>query len=193
MKPSSPLRNPIRSSLSIQLLALILLATFIPIGIGALLFHNFVIKGIAKSVEVQTLSTTSLIEDALQHAFVQNDWEVIQKLVFDTGTQHNVEAIRLLGSDGVVLASSIPDEIGVLLDQQAFCPDCEPSEPPRDLATSVHPITRNNRELLVVTEAIDNRISCQSCHGADGPTLGLIQAEFPLDRSKTGICSWTVP
>ncbi len=99
MKPLSPLRNPIRSSLSIQLSALILLATFIPIGIGALLFHNFIIKGIAKSVEVQTLSTTSLIEDALQHAFVQNDWEVIQKLVFDIGTQHRVEAIRLLGSD----------------------------------------------------------------------------------------------
>ena len=111
----SVFRNRVQTHLSNQLLLIILPTTFILIGLGAWLVHGFVADRINVVTENSLIDAADTIEDVLQHALMTNDAEMIQQTVFDIGIQRQANSVRVISRNGIVVASSIPDEIWVHL------------------------------------------------------------------------------
>jgi two-component system, NarL family, nitrate/nitrite sensor histidine kinase NarX len=180
MKALTSIRDRVNSSLSTQLLLIIVPTTFILVGMGAWLVHEFVVNQIARMTEAQMISKVNTIEDVLQHEFITNNQEMLQQMVFDIGVQQQAEVVRLLSRENIVLASSIPDEIGIRLNRQdPRCQACHTSDPGQKPVTRVQSFSNDQSNVVLVADQIENRIACQGCHIEDVPNLGVILVEIP--------------
>jgi nitrate/nitrite-specific signal transduction histidine kinase len=187
MKVLTSIRDRVSSSISTQLLFIVVPTTLILVGVGAWLVHGFVVDQIAKMTEAQMVSDVNTIEDVLQHEFMTNDTKMLQQMVFDIGIQHQAQVIRLLSRENVVLASSIPDEIGIRLNRMdPRCQACHTSDPGQQPLTRVRSLSNDQTNVVLVADQIENRIACQSCHNEDGPTLGEILVEIPAGPLENG-------
>ena len=114
---------------------------------------------------------------------MENDNKMIQEVFFDLGIQHQANAVRLLSPDSVVLASSIPDEIGVKLNrQESSCQMCHDQESGQSSLTEVRTLAKSSNGIILVANRIENRIPCQECHHEDRQSLGVILVEFPAEQ-----------
>jgi len=181
----SVVRDRVHAHLANQFLLVILPLTFVFIGLGAWLLHGFVMQRVNAVTEKSLVAEAKTIEDVLQHALMINDADMLQQMVFDVGVQRQVNRIRLLSHDGVVLASLIPDEIGIRLNRlEPRCQACHTPEAGQLSVTESQPFITADLDVVVVAEPIENRIVCQGCHSEDGEYLGLILVEFPAEQMK---------
>lgn len=136
---------------------------------------QFVDEGYLSSLKNETDS----FELALQHSLMIQDQEMVANLVQDLSIQPTVDTIRLLNSEGEVVASSIAAESGVRLDPQgrncSICHDANPAALPTTLKFTS---PDDNQQHILVANSLNNRVVCQSCHSQEQETLGVILAEY---------------
>lgn len=183
MTPFATIRNWIRASLSTQILLIIIPATFILVGLGAWLVHASVMNRLSEITEKGLVEASDTFEDVLQHALMINDTDMLQQLVFDMGVQRHANSVRLINRSGVVLASSIPDEIGIRPNRsETDCQLCHISSTSQLGIKGSQTFADSSQKIMLVANRIENRISCQGCHGAELRTLGLILVTFPNEQ-----------
>ncbi len=131
------------------------------------------------------LQDSHLVEQALEGAFLENDWQQVQQIVQNTSQQENTSSIRLVSKTGEVLASTNPNENGILVETKAPpCTLCHNSTTaPRP--TVVRIAGEGDRMPMIITaNPLDNQIACQGCHQHEGDTLGVLLVEHyaaPVD------------
>jgi signal transduction histidine kinase len=179
-KSLTEIRERIYSSLSTYFKLTIFPVTFLLVGLGAFLLHAFTINRINQVTEYSLIGIADTYEDILFPSLMINDTLLLQRAVFNIGNQNQARAVRLLNQDGEVVASSVVDETGIVLDRnKASCQVCHTSHGSQNPMTEIRSLNDNAQKVILVANPIENRISCQSCHGEDRQTLGLLLVEFP--------------
>ena len=189
-RPFLALQNRIRSSLNVQLLLLVLAVTFVLVGSGAWLVHLLVVNRLSEMADRNLINTAETFEVALNRVFMTQDTEQLKNALLDIGVLHQASAVRLLSIEGEVLASSIPDENGIVLDtRDAPCQTCHQPDGAQVPISEVEYLSTESSRTAFVANRIENRIVCQECHQKDGPTLGVLLVEFPAQPMD----SWQMP
>lgn len=184
--------NVFRSPLKTKILTVIiplLLALIIP---GVYLLRSYAVNSLYRGYEANLRNELVTVEQALTHAFMVNDFQTVQKLVADLSYQGRLREIRILDQQGVILASSIPEEVGVHLDRKSS--QCLPCHNSQSAAAAVSiqqlPADDAGQQSIVTANPLDNQIACQPCHSTAGATLGVILAEHdtaPVEVQGTAL------
>lgn len=129
-----------------------------------------------------------LAEQALEHALILNDWEMVQDVISNLSQLQNTRRIRLINPSGKVLASTVAIEKNVHVEKfNEPCSACHLSS-----ATPTLHLVQISSELdadpyIIVANGIDNQIACQSCHESSQEKLGVLLIEY----QPTALSNWS--
>ena len=169
-------------SLNSKLLFFIALAVVIVSITAMIITRGFVNQALFDLYQENLRGDTQLLEMSLHDAFMQQDMASVQRILVNVGTQNQSEVIRLLNSEGEVLASSLPDEVGVRMKLTGeLCSGCHGEGLTQPPASKHFPSGANSdgeRQIIFVANGLDNQVACQSCHDQDGRSLGVILAIY---------------
>lgn len=108
----------------------------LPFVLGMVLLGAFALRGYLKqalgdSVKGGLQNELILIEQAVENAFLEEDFADVQKIVTNLSYQGQLEIIRILNKQGQVLASSAPGEVGIQMDLSSdACQPCHGEQGP---------------------------------------------------------------
>jgi signal transduction histidine kinase len=169
-----PFKNPVQLKTFVAL-SLLWLMVLIP---AAYLLRRYVVTSMYAGYQASLRSDLATAEHTLEHAFLTNDFQEIQKMVVGLSSQGHVHVMRLLNREGRILASSLPDEIGIRLDRTSQpCRDCHASETGPAFSSQRLRPDLGAGQVMVTARSLENRVACQTCHSTAGPTLGVLLAE----------------
>ena len=134
---------------------------------------------------------SEVVIKSTRFAMLQNQPSYIDRIIADVGAQQDIDRVRILNKDGIIIHSSHEAEIGREIDQEAeACTKCHQTQALQG-ETVMHQRSRlfaneNGKRLLGNTEVIRNEPSCSSssCHsGADEQAvLGVLDIVYPLEK-----------
>lgn len=164
----------------------VLLLSAVLVGLASYAVYRYTIQTVQATYTASLRTETESFELALQHAFIIQDWELVENLLQDLSRQSTVDTIRVLDSRGTVVASSIPEESGITLDPLGRnCSLCHAAgADPLPLMAEVTSEDEAQRRILIAN-SLDNRVVCQGCHAGSQETLGLILAAY--DGTNQGL------
>ncbi len=117
-------------------------------------------------------------------------------MIDEVGKQEDIEKIRMINKDGVIIHSTDKEEIGTIMNKQAkACNMCHAGDTPLIHASTMDRgrILKNesSRKVLGMTKAIYNQPSCSnaSCHAHPAQTrvLGMLDVVFSLEKENAEI------
>ncbi|HSQ26008.1 MAG TPA: hypothetical protein VLM80_02680, partial [Anaerolineales bacterium] len=140
---------------------------------------QFIQQSFQEFYQTHLTQNSQLIEQALENALMLNDWEMVQDQIANLSQLQNMQRIRLLNGSGEILASTIPIEKNVTVNQNgAPCNVCHltSEKPTMNLAQ----IAGNPEQepYILVAKGIENQIACQGCHNSSQATLGVLLIEY---------------
>ena len=157
----------------------ILAVSFVFVIIVGVLVYSHVNQLIFTGYTEALKAETNSFELALQHSLMTQDNSMMMNIIQDLSSQSAVHTIRVLNSEGEVIASSIFDEVGVVLDPQGRnCNTCHSVQSDMLPLWATIPSDDENSPQLVIANSLNNRVVCQSCHSQEQETLGVILAEY---------------
>ena len=166
--------NRINTRISLILIPLLLAGSLF----SAFLLGNFLVRYVRELYYTSRGNEAQTIEYALEHAFVENEFDTVQEIVTDLSYQEQIRVIRVLNTQGEILASSIPLEIGVHINQDSpVCAPCHIGQESMSFTHETEPVTSTIGETTITANPLDNQIACQGCHSTAGATLGVILVE----------------
>lgn len=122
---------------------------------------------------------------------LQNQPYYVHRLIGDVARDGNIDRIRLFSKKGVVIDSTDPAEIGLVLDANAEgCVTCHQTDQPRAIVVDADRARifddASGRPMVGVMQAIRNERHCQDagCHvdATARSTLGVIDIIYPIDE-----------
>lgn len=154
---------------------LFLLALFVLLGLALRALGAELLDEVQRKARIDN---AEMLEVTLQHAFLTNDFAMVQHMVMSAGSHGETATVRLVSREGEVLASTRPDEIGVRLNPEGEqCASCHEAGATR-LATSQRLQPSDGGEGLFMTaNRVDNQIACQQCHWDSQTSLGVLLVE----------------
>jgi nitrate/nitrite-specific signal transduction histidine kinase len=157
------------------------------IGVGAWLAGQKGEAFVMQGYRTDSFGYAQIVQQALEHTFVANNLAELEQVVTDLGTEPEVRLIRILDTQGKVLASSIPPEVGVRLSNQSpQCRACHlgkneplPSQKADSAASGAQPLAAYLQEpgRLITAAPLENQVTCQACHSGSQATLGIMLIE----------------
>ena len=180
-----------RSSFTYRVNAPVLLLLLALLVAGILLLRVFVATLVNKSYASHLVKESEMLELSLQHAFIDNDFSMVEDIFLFASTQRDTRAIRLITPQDVVMVSSLPEEDGAVMDRSKNgCVVCHAPgvvEPPSSVRL---PPDEERGDLIIVANRVENSVSCRACHADDGDTLGVVLSEHytePVDSSLANL------
>jgi len=131
-----------------------------------------------------------VVVKSTRFAMLQNQPSHIDQIIRDVAEQKDIDRVRVISKDGAIIHSSIPEEVGRIIDLQAeSCEKCHVSvrsgsqEPMEERARFFE--SADGRHMLGNTRVISNEPSCHeaACHAHDASqtVLGVLDIVLPLD------------
>jgi signal transduction histidine kinase len=183
-----------RSSLSYRVVILILVLLFALFVAGLLLLRTFVSRLANELYASHLVNESEVLELSLQHAFIDNDVSMIDDIFQFASTQRDTRSIRVITPQNVVMASSLPEEDGVVMDRSAGgCGVCHAPEVIPPPAFIRLPAVEGQDDLIITANRLENSVACYTCHVHDGNTLGVLLTErytAPVDRWLASLDTW---
>jgi signal transduction histidine kinase len=174
------IQQSVERSLFIKLLLLITPLIFILLVILMIFLSSYISDFIYELYEAELMKQAETLELSLGHGFMTGDIDHVREMIQLTGYESQVLSLRLLNKEGLILASSVPEEAGVFppLESESCIP-CHMTES-GEVMSVVH--TRSSdgtQDAVMVANRIENRIACQKCHEGVIATLGVLIIESP--------------
>jgi len=176
----------------------------IALTVAVFLFTLMVIRNyreeLLQQVVVHSAQLSEVVLKSTRFAMHQNKPSEINQIIQDVGALKDLEKVRILGKDGVILYSSQKEEIGTKIDQEAeSCLACHLDEKSlRESPEIGRPRffdSTDGRPLLGSTAVIRNEPSCSNsdCHQHDKEqgVLGVLDIVYPLSDIETRLRSST--
>jgi len=155
------------------------------LGIGAILLLVILVFAIlASSGQGDHLLTAAkheadlvatLSERAVADAMGRGEQEAVQEILKRMGESPGVIGIRIVDSEGTILQSSLPGEIGGTLGHQ--------ERSIRDGATQE--VWNFENQTISVFRPIPNGPKCGGCHGQDASVLGVLNVRVSIPTNAT--------
>jgi len=177
----------------------------IALTVAVMLFTWLVIRNNRQELLAQSINHAAQLsgvimnstKDAMQH----NRPGDVARIIKDVGDLENIDRVRILSKDGLVIHSTHPEEEGVLIDQEAeSCLGCHLDERSMNAAPMMgRPrffTDETGRHLLGSTAVFNNAPSCfeAACHvhPEHERVLGVLDIVTPLDDVRATIRRNTV-
>ncbi|GER93211.1 hypothetical protein A45J_0947 [hot springs metagenome] len=122
------------------------------------------------------------IKNAIEHAMLSGDKQIIQTIINTVGSESMVEDIKIVDAGGVVKWAKNTNEIGNMLDRTKIksCLVCHKvGKPSRNPQTILFTKDQGKRILRNVTP-IDNKAECFSCHPAENKVIGKLLIDYSI-------------
>jgi two-component system NtrC family sensor kinase len=122
-------------------------------------------------------------------AMLQDQPSYIDQIIADVGGQVDIDRVRIISKDGTVIHSSMPDEVGSIIDQQAeACEKCHLAVRSGSLGAMQERArvfsSAAGERMLGNTRIISNEPSCSNAdchaHAAEQAVLGVLDIIYPL-------------
>jgi two-component system NtrC family sensor kinase len=166
--------------------------------IAALAFAMILVRNNREELMQQVTNNSGqlsrVVISSTRFAMLQNQPSHVDRILQDVGSQEDIEKVRILSKDGVVIHSSKKSEIGNKIDQEAeSCLACHLDEQSR-LESPMFGRSRffrnqNGKRMLGSTAVIHNEPTCSgsACHKApqEQPVLGVLDIVYPLDEIES--------
>lgn len=169
-------------SLRTKLILFIIGISVVSMLISAFVLFRLQRQQLIENAQSTTLTLSNILLENLHHAMQTNDWTMVNQVVQSATVDGNIESVRILSDEGVIGASSIPDEVGARLDRSATaCRTChQGSAPPTNKTVIFRP--NSDHQVLLNINPIRNRAECQTCHSATNQVLGMLMIETPVTK-----------
>lgn len=146
----------------------------------------------------QVTQLSEVVAKGTRFAMLKKQSNLVNEIIQDIGKQKGIERVRVLGKDGTIASSNDPDEIGLLIDENAEpCIVCHRSDEPVDELSDEQRWrtlkSADGREMLGSIEVIRNERSCAraACH--DPPekqsVLGVVDITYSLEAVNEKLTS----
>lgn len=127
--------------------------------------------------------TRNSIED-IEHVMLVDHGLKLQSALERLAGSPDLEAVRILASDGRVLHSSKKSEVGTMLK------DHVPPLPKSGQWERDQVVLMESPGVMHAAGPVFNRRRCNSCHGNDRRILAFVDAEINLSKQTAGMRSW---
>ena len=181
------MRNSLRFKVGLSLVVALAITVFI---FSMMVVHNNR-EELLQQVTKNSAQLSRVVMSSTRFAMLQNQPYHVSEIIQDVGDQKDIEKVRILSKEGVIIHSSVKAEIGNRVDQEAeACLACHLDE--KSLRES--PMVgrsrffsnENGKRMLGSTAVIHNEPSCAGagCHMSvkEQPILGVLDIIYPLDE-----------
>jgi len=191
------MRSSLKVKVGIYLVVALSVATF--------LFTFMVVRNSREELLKEAISHAGQLSEVVikstRFAMLQNQPAHVDKIIQDVGNQHDIDRVRILNKNGKVIHSSVAEEIGEMVDQEAeSCLACHQNEKSKHASPMFgRPrffTDRDGERMLGTTAVIRNEPTCSnaSCHAhpANQTVLGVLDIVYPLEQINQTIRKTTV-
>jgi nitrate/nitrite-specific signal transduction histidine kinase len=183
----SVMKNRINALLPMVIIPLLLAGLLL----GAFVLRNYLVGALYAGFQDSLRNELITIEQALEYAFQANDFHAVQKVAANLSYQSPIRVIRIINLKGDILASSVPEEVGVHLDLNSPpCRSCHTAQNAVAASFQQIPLSDAGERVMASAKILDNQVACQSCHANAGESLGLILVDHevaPLEAQTAGL------
>jgi two-component system NtrC family sensor kinase len=143
---------------------------------------------------------SGVVIKSTRFAMLQNKRSQVRQIIQDVGAQQDIEKVRILSKNGTIIHSSMNEEIGTQIDQEAeACLACHLDEKSRQASPEVgRPrffTDTNGERMLGSTAVIRNEPTCSnaSCHEHEEAqsVLGVLDIVYPISAIESSLRSNT--
>jgi two-component system NtrC family sensor kinase len=167
----------------------------VALSVAVLLFTIMVVRNNREELLQQAVSHAGQLSEVVikstRFAMLQNQPSHVGQIIADVGAQKDIDRVRILSKNGIVIHSSQQDELGKLVDQEAeACVACHLDEERRGSSPMFgRPrifTDEMGRRMLGATAVIRNEPTCSNggCHAhpESQTVLGVLDIVYPLDQ-----------
>ncbi len=175
------------------------------LSLAVLLFTLLVVRNNREELRKQVISHAAQLSEVVikstRFAMLQNQPAHVDKIIQDVGDQKDIDRVRILSKDGRVIHSSVAQEIGNMVDQEAesclACHEDEQSKQASPMFGRPRFFTNTDGErMLGSTAVIHNEPTCSAagCHAsqAEQSVLGVLDIVYPMSQIDQEIRSTTI-
>ena len=190
----------LRHSLKFKVGSYMVLALTIAVLIFAMILVSNNREELMQQVTTNSGQLSRVVISSTRFAMLQNQPSHVGRIIQDVGDLQDIEKVRILSKEGVIIHSSDRNEIGNRIDQEAeACLACHLDEESR-LKSPMFGRTRffsnqNGKRMLGSTAVIHNEPTCAgaSCHKSpqEQPVLGVLDIIYPLGEIEQTLRSNT--
>ena len=169
------------------------------LAVAMVVFTGLVVRHQHQELLDQTREHLSQVSEIItrstRYAMLENRPEFVARIIQDVARQDNIVKVRIVGKDGTITHSSLPQEVGRTVDRNADgCVICHQGERPLEQVPRTDRVRvyrdASGKSLLGSMEVIRNDASCSStaCHVHDAAqsVLGVLDIVYSLeDTNKT--------
>jgi nitrate/nitrite-specific signal transduction histidine kinase len=137
-------------------------------------------KQLIDNTRSSTAALSNMVEANLRHALQDDNWVMVKDIVRLALTERTIDSLRIINTQGNVLASSNQSEVGLHYDQQdPLCQQCHAFSPrTTNRIGGYNQATKG--QMLFTMNLIENGPECFTCHAPEKKVLGLQIIETPL-------------
>ena len=190
----------LRHSLKFKVGSYMVVALTIAVFIFAMILVSNNREELMQQVTTNSGQLSRVVISSTRFAMLQNQPSHVGRIIQDVGDQQDIEKVRILSKEGVIIHSSDRNEIGNRIDQEAeACLACHLDEESR-LKSPMFGRSRffsnqNGKRMLGSTAVIHNEPTCADagCHKSvqEQPVLGVLDIIYPLDDIESTLRSNT--
>ena len=145
------------------------LYVMIALTVAVLIFTLMVVRHNREELLQQVITNSGQLSGVVirstRFAMLQNQPSHVDQIIQDVGDEANIEKVRILSKDGFIIHSSMTDEIGTRVDQEAeACEACHMDEKSRRespaMGRSRFFTDQNGKRMLGSTAVIHNEPTC---------------------------------
>jgi two-component system NtrC family sensor kinase len=183
-------KNSLKNKVTLYLVISLAAATFT--------FAMLVVKNNRQELRAQVITQSAQLADVVirstRFAMLENKPSQIDQIIEDVANQNQIEKVRVLSKEGVIIHSSQQEEIGLEIDQEnESCMHCHrdaetlAASPQMERARFFN--NENGERLLGSTKVIHNEPTCagSGCHETVEETsvLGVLDIIYPLEEIES--------
>jgi len=135
--------------------------------------HDMLIDSARESTELLLHTVESSIYNTMHLGNVQDVGSILSMV----GQHNQLVGVRIFHPHGVILRSSIPNEVGRTVNPN----DYNIYQSPRNYSIFTLP---PHGEVLSMVKPIYNEAACHACHGSKARVIGILNINYSLNRTK---------
>jgi len=190
------MRNSLKFKVGFYLVVVLIIA----VSIFAMILVTNNREELMQQVTKNSGQLSRVVISSTRFAMLQNQPSHVDQIIQDVSDQEDIEKVRILSKDGIIIHSTNKGELGNTIDQEAeACLACHLDEKSR-LASPVYGRSRffsneNGKRMLGSTAVIHNEPTCvgAGCHESiqQQPVLGVLDIVYPLAEIESTLRSNT--
>jgi two-component system, NtrC family, sensor kinase len=135
--------------------------------------QDMLIETARESTELLLHTVESSIYNTMHLGNVQDVGSILSMV----GQHNQLVGVRIFHPQGVILRSSIPNEVGRSVSENDF----KIYQSPKNYSIFTVPL---HGEVLAMVKPIYNEASCHPCHGSKARVIGVLNVNYSLNRTK---------